>query len=61
VQLGPSRVRRTRLSIAAPGEPNDVPGAMFFLASDDAANVTGQLLHVNGGRAPRPLNQTANR
>jgi len=31
------------------GEPADVAGAYLFLASDDAAYVTGELLHVDGG------------
>src|SRR5919201_4147072 len=40
-------VARTLLGRA--GTPDDVAGCVFFLASDDAAYVTGQLLHVNGG------------
>ena len=31
------------------GVPTDVAGSAVFLASDDAAYVTGQTLHVNGG------------
>lgn len=31
------------------GRPADVTGAALFLASDDAAYVTGELLHVDGG------------
>ncbi len=31
------------------GLPNDMDGAMVFLASDEAAYVTGQLLFVDGG------------
>ena len=31
------------------GEPNDIAAAALFLASDDAAYITGQTLHVNGG------------
>ena len=31
------------------GEPEDVAGAAFFLASDDAAWVTGVALPVDGG------------
>jgi meso-butanediol dehydrogenase / (S,S)-butanediol dehydrogenase / diacetyl reductase len=31
------------------GEPEDVAGACFFLASDDAAWVTGVALPVDGG------------
>jgi 2-hydroxycyclohexanecarboxyl-CoA dehydrogenase len=31
------------------GQPNDLPGAIVFFASDDAAYVTGQVLSVSGG------------
>lgn len=40
-------VSRTLLGRA--GVPQDIAGCVFFLASDDAGYVTGQLLHVNGG------------
>jgi 3-oxoacyl-[acyl-carrier protein] reductase len=40
-------VARTLLGRA--GVPDDVAGCVFFLASADAAYVTGQHLHVNGG------------
>ena len=40
-------VRRALLGRA--GVPDDVAGGVFFLASDDAAYVTGQLIHINGG------------
>ena len=33
------------------GEPEDVAACVSFLASDEAAYVTGQTLHVNGGMA----------
>jgi 3-oxoacyl-[acyl-carrier protein] reductase len=33
------------------GTPDDIAGAVVFLASDEAAYVTGQTLHVNGGMA----------
>jgi len=31
------------------GKPDDLPGAICFLASDDAAFITGQVLSVSGG------------
>ena len=31
------------------GQPQDLPGAILFFASDDAAYVTGQVLSVSGG------------
>jgi len=32
-----------------PGTPDDIAGAAFFLVSDDAAYITGQVIQVNGG------------
>ena len=31
------------------GQPSDLPGAVAFLASDDAAFITGQVISVSGG------------
>ena len=31
------------------GEPSDYPGIVAFLASDDAAFITGQVISVSGG------------
>lgn len=31
------------------GEPQDIAGAVTYLASDDARYITGQAIHVNGG------------
>jgi 2-hydroxycyclohexanecarboxyl-CoA dehydrogenase len=31
------------------GKPEDVPGIVAFLASDDSAYITGQVISVSGG------------
>jgi 3-oxoacyl-[acyl-carrier protein] reductase len=41
--------RGARLPLARIGQPEDVAGAMLYLASDLAAWVTGQVLPVDGG------------
>ena len=50
-----NEARRQKLLDAIPsgrlGGPADVAGCVVFLASDEAAYVTGQTLHVNGGMA----------
>jgi len=35
--------------IYANGQPDDIPGVVAFLASDEAAFITGQVLSVSGG------------
>lgn len=40
---------RAQQLIHRTGEPRDLAGAMSFLCSDDAAFITGQTLHVDGG------------
>jgi NAD(P)-dependent dehydrogenase (short-subunit alcohol dehydrogenase family) len=32
-----------------PAQPEEIAGSYAFLASDDAACMTGQVLHPNGG------------
>lgn len=38
-----------QLPLGRIAEPDDIAGAVTFLASDDARYITGQTLHVNGG------------
>jgi 3-oxoacyl-[acyl-carrier protein] reductase len=38
-----------RIPLGRMGEPEDVAGVVAFLASDQAAYITGQVIHVNGG------------
>ena len=39
----------SRIPLARMGEAKDVAAAVVYLASDEAAWVTGTTLHVNGG------------
>ncbi|MGD1885719.1 MAG: 3-oxoacyl-[acyl-carrier-protein] reductase [Cohaesibacteraceae bacterium] len=41
----------TKVPAGRLGTPDDVAGAVLYLASDEAAYLTGQTLHVNGGMA----------
>ena len=50
----PEKAREAMLStipMARPGAPEDVARAVAFLASDEAAYITGQVLAVDGGMA----------
>jgi 3-oxoacyl-[acyl-carrier protein] reductase len=38
-----------QIPLARLGTPEDIAGAVKFLASDDAAYITGSVIHVNGG------------
>jgi 2-hydroxycyclohexanecarboxyl-CoA dehydrogenase len=40
---------RRSIPLGRIGQPQDLPGAILFFASDDAAYVTGQVLSVSGG------------
>ena len=39
----------SQIPLGRPGTPEDIARAVVFLASDDAAYITGQVLHVSGG------------
>lgn len=48
----PAEVKETlqkQIPLGRLGTPGDIAAAVRFLVSDDAAYVTGQVLHVNGG------------
>ena len=38
-----------RIPLGRPGKASDVAGCIRFLASDEAAYITGAVLRVNGG------------
>ena len=40
---------KDRIPLKRPGQPNDLNGAIVFLASDASAYITGQILLVDGG------------
>jgi 3-oxoacyl-[acyl-carrier protein] reductase len=40
-----------RIPAGRMGEPNDIAAAVVYLASEEAAYITGQTLHINGGMA----------
>jgi 3-oxoacyl-[acyl-carrier protein] reductase len=43
------RASVARIPLGRLGRPDDIAAAIAFLCSPDAAYVTGQALHVNGG------------
>jgi NAD(P)-dependent dehydrogenase (short-subunit alcohol dehydrogenase family) len=45
----PKKERIAQVPLGRGGTPEDVAGAVAFLASDDAAYITGECLHVCGG------------
>jgi 3-oxoacyl-[acyl-carrier protein] reductase len=53
LELFDTHEKRERMRLAVPlerlGRPEDIAGAVLYLASDDAAFVTGQVLYVDGG------------
>jgi NAD(P)-dependent dehydrogenase (short-subunit alcohol dehydrogenase family) len=42
-------VERRRIPLGRPGKPEEVAGAVLFLASDDCQYITGQTIIVDGG------------
>jgi hypothetical protein len=48
-----------RIALGRPGHPEQVAPAVQFLASPDAAYITGAVLTVDGAPAPRPASPTS--
>src|ERR1043166_3705968 len=42
-----------RIPLGHPGEPEDVAEAVAFLAGEESRHMTGQTIHINGGRIMR--------
>jgi 2-hydroxycyclohexanecarboxyl-CoA dehydrogenase len=40
---------RRAIPLGRIGQPDDLPGAILFFATDDAGHITGQVLSVSGG------------
>jgi 3-oxoacyl-[acyl-carrier protein] reductase len=49
IAAGAQDVWAEKIPLGRLGTPDDVAGAVAFLASDEAAYITGQVLAVNGG------------
>jgi len=50
---------KDRIPLKRPGQPNDLNGAIVFLASDASAYITGQTLLVDGGISTGAIRATA--
>ncbi len=50
---------KDRIPLKRPGQPNDLNGAVIFLASDASAYITGQILLVDGGISTGATRATA--
>lgn len=50
---------KDRIPLKRPGQPNDLNGAIVFLASDGSAYITGQTLLVDGGISTGSTRATA--
>ena len=40
---------KSRIPLGKLGEPEDIAAGVVYLSSEEAAYITGQTLHINGG------------
>ena len=50
-----------RIPVKRPGQPNDLDGAVVFLASEASRYVTGQTLLIDGGISTGAMRATVTR
>ena len=48
-QCGTKRGRKPLIPLGRAGDPEDVANLVAFLASDDAAYLTGEVINIGGG------------
>lgn len=60
LEVGDTRaIRRRQIPLGRIGQADDIGGAAVFLASADAAYITGQMLYIDGGIVARQMSWEA--